>query len=35
MWKIRLGLAFGAVDVVLLAFLVGARAYNWLAAGLW
>jgi hypothetical protein len=34
MWKIGLGLVFGAVDVLLLAWLVGARVYDWFAAGL-
>jgi hypothetical protein len=33
-WKIRLGLAFGVVDVLVLAWLVGDRAWAWLAAAL-
>jgi hypothetical protein len=34
MWKIRLGLAFAALDVVLLVWLVGEHGYRWFSAGL-
>jgi len=34
MWKIRVGIALAAVDIVLLAWLVSEHAYRWMVAGL-
>jgi hypothetical protein len=31
-WKIRVGMALAAADVVLIGWLVGERAFQWVAA---